>query len=299
MFNLLQSFPDEESCINYLETLRWNGNVTSPYVPGSKVYKCKGHNYKCKVSNKYFNVRTGTIFGDSKVPLQKWFFALYILSSHKKGISSHQLSRDIEVTQKTAWFMLHRIRKSMTQDPFLSLSGVVEADETFVGGKNKNRHADKKVPKSQGRSFKDKTPVFGLFERDGLLYCIVTPNTGPRSLQPIIHDKVKHGSKLNTDEWLGYAGLSHYYDHCIIDHSKGQYVDGDTYTNTVEGAWSWLKRMIMGIYHRVSRKHLQLYVNEFVFKYNTCKFTDANRFNELLGLSFQHQLTYKQLKYAG
>ncbi len=299
LFDLMKAFPNEESCILHLEKLRWRDEIVSPFDNKSTIYLCKDHKYKCRNTNKYFNVRTGTMFEDSKVSLQKWFMAIYIISSHKKGISSHQLGRDIGVTQKTAWFLLHRIRKSMEHNSFSEkLSGIVEADETFVGGKNKNRHKDKKVAQSQGRSFKDKTPVLGLLERDGNLFCKVIKDTKASSIQPLIHQHIEHGSVLMSDEWWAYKGLDRYYEHYIIDHSKKEYVNGDTYTNTIEGAWSWFKRMIIGIYHQTSRKYLQLYVNEFVFKYNTRKFADAYRFNELLDRCFSHRLTYKDLKYA-
>lgn len=147
IFELLKAFPDEQSCIDHLERFRWNGNVVSPFDESSKVYKCAGNKYKCKTSGRYFNVKTGTIFEDTKIPLQKWFMALYVFSSHKKGISSHQLAKDITVTQKSAWFLLHRLRYAFAHPAFREvMSSTVQADETFVGGKNKNRHNDKKVP---------------------------------------------------------------------------------------------------------------------------------------------------------
>ena len=299
LFDMLRAFPDEGSCVLHLERLRWNGVVVSPFVSGSSIYVCSNHRYKCRLSNRYFTVRSGTMFEGSKVSLQKWFYAIYVVSSHKKGISSHQLARDIEVTQKTAWFMLQRIRKAMGHSFYkILLSGVVEADETFVGGKNKNRHRDKKVEKCQGRSFKDKTPVFGLLQRGGQLYAKVIKNTSGRSIKPLIHDHVQHRSVLMSDEWLAYRGLGGFYDHRVIDHGKQQYVDGANYTNTLEGAWSWLKRMIIGIYHRVSRGYLQFYVHEFVFKYNTRKFRDGYRFNELLNRCFFRRLSHKELTNA-
>jgi len=145
ILELIQAFPTEQACIDHLEELRWNGNVVSPFDPESKVYNCKGNKYKCKTSGKYFNVKANTIFDNAKMPLQKWFLAIWLVTSHKKGISSLQLSRDLSITQKSAWFMLQRIRESFGGDENEQLDNEVEVDETYVGGKNKNRHEHKKV----------------------------------------------------------------------------------------------------------------------------------------------------------
>ena len=164
--DLLKTFPDEQSCINHLESLRWvNADVVSPFNPLSKVYKCANNRYRCKETGKYFNVKTSTLFDNSKIELQKWFLAIWLVTSHKKGISSIQLSKDIGVTQKTAWFMLQRIRNCFGFDNDNNLSNEVEVDETYVGGKNKSKHNTKKVEGTQGRSVKDKAPVFGMVER--------------------------------------------------------------------------------------------------------------------------------------
>ena len=169
ILELLKAFPDEQSCIEQLEELRWDGYVVSPFDSTSKVYRCKGNKFKCKNTGKYFNVRTGTLFDNTKIGLQKWFLAIWLVTSHKKGISSLQLARDLDVTQKTAWFMLQRIRKCFDIENDNDLDGDVEVDETYVGSKNKNRHKDKKVKGGQGRSAEDKTPVVGMVERGGKL----------------------------------------------------------------------------------------------------------------------------------
>ena len=160
-------FPDEESCIRYYEDKRWGGNPVSPFDPSSKVYKCRNGKYKCKNTGRYFDVKTGTKFANTKLPLRYWFYAMFLFLSHKRGVSSCQLARDLDITQKSAWKMLQKIRETMGVENEHKLKGEVEIDETFVGGKNKNRHKDKKVEKCQGRSFKDKVPVFGMLERNG------------------------------------------------------------------------------------------------------------------------------------
>ncbi len=271
ILDLINTFPDEESCIEHLEDLRWeDGNIISPFDAESKVYICKGNRYRCKNSGKYFNVKSGTLFDNTKVKLQKWFLAIWLITSHKKGISSVQLSKDIGVTQKTAWFMLHRIRNCFGFDNDNDLTGEVEVDETYIGGKNKNRHAAKKIKHSQGRSTKDKASVFGAVQRGGKLNAKHVPDVGMRTLTNEIVANVKDAT-IYSDEWLGYKSLKRIYDHQFVKHGNGEYVNGQIHTNTIEGFWSQLKRGIFGIYHFTSVKHLQNYVDEFVFRYNTRK----------------------------
>ena len=297
ILDLVKSFPDEQTCINHLETLRWNGNVVSPFDESSKVYNCKGNKYRCKNTGKYFNVKTNTIFDNTKLGLQKWFLAIYIVTSHKKGISSLQLGCDLDITQKSAWFMLQRIRKCFGIENENELDNEVEADETYIGGKNKNRHSYKKVENSQGRSSKDKTPVVGMVEREGKLNAKAVENVKHETLSREIINNVKESAKLYTDEWLGYKGLERIYDHSIVKHNQSQYVVGRIHTNTIEGFWSLLKRGIVGIYHFTSKKHLQKYVDEFVFRYNTRNITTESRFNLLLS-NLENRLTYKTLIYG-
>lgn len=186
LFDIQQAFPDEQACINHLEELRWSGLVTSPFDPTSKVYKCSNNRYRCKNTGKYFNVKTGTLFDNTKVKLQKWFIAIWLVTSHKKGISSAQLARDIGVTQKTAWFMLQRIRKCFNIENDNHLNGDVDVDEAYIGGKNSNRHANKKVKNSQGRSVKDKTAVVGMVERDGKANIIQVDDVKTKTLTDLV-----------------------------------------------------------------------------------------------------------------
>ncbi|MGB1042958.1 MAG: IS1595 family transposase [Tenacibaculum sp.] len=294
ILELINAFPNEQSCIDHLEKLRWNGNVVSPFDNTSKVYNCKGNKYKCKNTGKYFNVRTQTIFDNTKMPLQKWFLAIWLVTSHKKGISSLQLGRDLDITQKSAWFMLQRIRNCFGIDNDTKLGNEVEVDETYVGGKNKNRHANKKIKEAQGRSSKDKTPVFGMVERGGKVKACTVENTSGYTLSTEIIKSVKQSAKLYSDEWLGYSGLNRIYDHSTVKHYQKQYVNGRVHTNTIEGFWSLLKRGIVRIYHFTSKKHLQMYVDEFVFRYNTRKGTESERFNLLLN-NIENRITYKEL----
>lgn len=289
ILDLIKAFPDEQSCIDHLEKLRWNSNVISPFDAESKVYNCKGNRYKCKNTGKYFNVKTNTIFDNTKMPLQKWFLAIWIVTSHKKGISSLQLGRDLDITQKSAWFMLQRIRNCFGLNNDEQLDNEVEVDEAYVGGKNKNRHANKKIT---GKD--DKTPVVGMVERGGKVAAKAIEDTTMATLSREVIKAVKKTAILYTDEYSSYNALRRVYDHSVVKHNAHQYVNGRIHTNTIEGFWSLLKRGIFGIYHFTSKKHLQFYVDEFVFRYNTRKGSESDRFNLLLS-NTQHRITYNQL----
>ncbi|MDQ1095190.1 MULTISPECIES: IS1595 family transposase [Chryseobacterium] len=298
VFELTQIFATEQDCIDYLEIMKWSKVPISPFDATSKVYKCKNNQYRCKNTGKYFNVKTGTLFENSKISLRKWFMAIWLVTSHKKGISSIQLGKDIGVRQATAWFMLQRIRACFGIENGNELEGVVECDETFIGGKNKNRHKDKKVKNSQGRSFKDKVPVMGILQRDGKMNAFVVPDTKRSSIQPLICRYVNPETTiLISDEWLGYTGLNKYYDHKIIDHSKKEYVslqDNSIHTNNIEGSWNILKKSVSGMYNHVSKKHLQKYVDEFVYRFNLRKVSDQEKFRYLLSNS-NIRTKYKEL----
>jgi len=290
--DILKRFPTEQSCVDYLEARLWNGNVISPYDSDSKVTKGKNNNYWCSSSRRYFNVKTGTIFENTKVPLTSWFLAIYLVTSFKKGISSCQLAREIEVTQKTAWFMLKRIHNCFGIDNHKEqFKEEVEADETYVGGKAYNKHAKKKKKGTQGRSTKDKTAVFGIIERNGEVVAEVIKNADSKTLLAIIEKYVTEGITIYTDEFSSYVTLSAKYDHEIVRHKSKQYVNGNAHTNSIENYWSHLKRMITGIHHWVSPRHLQYYVDSESFRYNTCEITTYERFNLTL------QQANKRLKY--
>lgn len=295
--DLITTFSTQEKCIKYLEQIRWDNEPVSPFDETSKVYKCKDNKYRCKNTGKYFNVMTDTMFEGTKISLQKWFLAIWLITCHKKGISSMQLSRDLNVTQKTAWFLLQRIRACFEIENNNELEGIVECDETFYGGRNINRHKDKKVERCQGRSFKDKVPVLGMLQRNGKLTAIVISNTQRESIEPLLKTFIKKESKVITDEWHAYSRLKTDYKHSIVNHAKKEYVnldDNTIHSNTIEGAWKIFKNSTKGMYNHVSKKHLQLYVDEFVYRYNTRDLTESDKFNWLL-LNSQVRTTYNKL----
>lgn len=296
IFDLLKAFPTEQSCVDHLEKLRWNGDVVSPFDEASKVYKCAGNKYKCKTTGKYFNVRTNTIFDNTKIPLQKWFLALYVFSSHKKGISSHQLAKDISVTQKSAWFLLHRLRYAFDHPNFKQTVGnIVEIDECGVGGESYNKHSNKKLKNAEGATISSKTSVIGLRERGGNVIAKVIEDRTKETLLPIVYNTVEPNSILMTDELQAYQSLKKDFEHYSVNHSAKQYVNAMAHTNGIENFWSHLKRGIDGIYHSVSKGHLQSYVDEFTLRFNTRKFDTQSRFNLVLTGVANKRLTYQDL----
>jgi|ERR1022692_1159511 transposase-like protein len=298
--DMLVALPDDRACREYLEEKIWNGTPICPHCGTLDInhYQLKikgGFNglYKCKHCRERFTVTINTMFEGSHIPLRKWFIAIYIFSLHKKGVSSHQLASDLGITQKSAWFMLSRIRKAFEPKKKAKIDGAASADECFIGGKNRNRHADKKVPESQGRSVKDKTPVFGLKHIGGDMHTRVVPDTKATTLKPIISEMMENGSIVVTDEWLGYSNLSENFNHIVINHNEGEYVRGGFTTNNVENFWSLLKRGIYGIYHQVSAKHLNKYCDEFAFRFNARNASTNDKFD--YSLTNSTKLTYKSL----
>lgn len=274
---LLDFFKDEQTCKDYLEQKRWGGHVTCPFCDCQKVYKTN-RGFKCadKFCGKKFSVTVGTVYENSKISLRTWFAAVYLGTAHKKGISSCQLARDLGITQKTAWFVLHRIREMLREKAPVMLRNVVEIDETFIGGKYKWKHADKKKEGAQGSI--DKAMVFGALQRHGKVKAVVVDDRTNATLLSTMVSTVEKDSIMVSDEWYHSTLLSPYYKHVVIQHKIEEYVRGAFHTNTIEGFWAILKRGIYGIYHSVSAKHLQRYCDEFASRYNSRKITDDERF---------------------
>lgn len=294
-------FNNEAVCRDAIVETRWGKgeeqDVVCPYCGKHHVKMSKSGRFHCTACNKNFSCKVGTIFEDSNLSLVKWFIAMYLISSHKKGISSHQLSRDIKVTQKTAWYMLQKVRALYAQNDSEALCGEVECDEVYIGGKEKWKHKSMRTPNTQGRSTKTKTPVFGMMERSTIINAkgeeefmsyvrtMVVEKTDKATLLPIIGQFIGEGSTVFTDELNAYNQVGNMgYNHRICNHGALQFVcedDGSVYTNNIEGFWSHFRRMITGCYHDVSDEHLQSYIDEACFRWNTRKASQSERFSNM------------------
>jgi transposase-like protein len=296
-----EAFPDEKSCINHFRVVRWPNGVACPHCGSTKVYDLKMGKHKCgeKECGEKFTVRHDSIFADSKLPLRTWFKAVFFMTSHKKGISSCQLARDLGVTQKTAWFVLHRIREATMTEEFRRplLTGKIQADETFIGGKEEFKHASKRAKFSTGRgSMYSKITVFGMIGDSGELRLQKIPRIGRKEIQGIVIKNIRYGATVHTDEATHYKWMHSFYEHSLVKHRFGQYVTDDgVHTNAIEGAFSHFKRTVTGTYHQLSDEHIDRYLGMFAWRWTRRKMGEGERVNALLKSTKGHQLTYRQL----
>lgn len=281
LLSITQTYTTQQECIKHLEKLRWPKGRTFPYCT-SKSYskKTKEFRYTCLSCKSSYSVTVGTIFASSKVPLPKWFAAIALITVAKKGISSLQLSRHLEVNKNTGWFMQYRIRKAMKEE--LTLRGTVEIDETFVGGSVTNMHKSH-IEKHNiyPGGMEHKTPVLGMIERKGKVVLKVIPKANKKNIRPILNERVTGESVVITDGFGPYRTLGREFKkHVAINHEKKEKAKGKYNLSSIEGFWTMLKRAIMGVYHSVTSKHLQAYVDELAFKHNY-RF-NKNTFNLLI-----------------
>lgn len=295
LIQMMEAIPDEQAAIDHFTAIRWKNGAFCPHCGSLKVYHFSDRrNHKCGDCRKRFSIRVGTIFEDSKLPLRKWLLAIWLITSHKKGIASTQLAKDIGITQKSAWFVTQRLREAIRTQSFnRTLKGEVEADETFVGGKEKNKHAWQRTGGKQGG--KGKIAVLGVLERGGELRTTITPDMGAKSVQRVIREHVEPGAALMTDEHGSFVGLSADYHHHRVNHSKGEYVRHYIlHSNGIESVWALFKRQIVGTHHWLSPKHLNRYLGEMTWRFNLREMEEGDRVNALLSQT-AGRLTYKEL----
>jgi transposase-like protein len=320
LLDAIRYFSDPDNCLNTAVMLRWPDGVTCPtcnskdvrFISTRRLWECKSKHPK-----RQFSAKVGSIFEDSPIGLDKWFAAIWLLANDKNGISSYEVGRALGVTQKTAWFMLHRIRYAMQTGSFLKMSGRIEADETFIGGLARNMHKNKRERVITGTGGAGKTVVMGLLERhtdpkskekilDSLDYdpkkskkasrvkATVVPDRTKKTLQAEIRNNVEAGSAVFTDELAGYRGLAPEFVHGFVNHAE-QYVSGHVHTNGMENFWSLLKRAIKGTYVSVEPFHLFRYLDEEAFRFNERKLTDGERFQIVARGLTGKRLTYSEL----
>lgn len=290
-------FSDANNCREYLVAHRWPDGVTCPRCGSTNVlFQPKYNRWQCgsKHDLRQFTAKTGTIFEDSPLGLDKWLVAMWQVVNCKNGISSYEIHRAIGVTQKTAWFMDHRIRLALGMPSARKLAGEIEADETFIGGKARNMRLSKRQRRITGTGPKDKTAVLGILERGGQVRTMVTPNIRKKQLQAEVRRHVEAGAALYTDALKSYDGLAQEYAHGVIDHAE-KYVDGKVHTNGLENFWSLLKRSINGTYISVEPFHLYRYLDEHAYRFNHRKLSDAERFSIAVSGIVGKRVTYEEL----
>jgi transposase-like protein len=300
LIEAIKHFSSPDVCLDYVVKLRWPNGVACPtcrskdvrFISTRRIWECKAQH-----SKRQFSVKVGTIFEDSAIGLDKWLAAIWMIANAKNGVSSYEIARGLGVTQKTAWFMMHRIRLAVGTDKG-KFSGTVEADETYIGGKSVNMHKSKREKIIHGRGGVGKVIVMGLLERHGnqgsKVQTKILADTSRQTIPPAVRQSVKAGSNLITDALSPYSDLDKEYVHEVIDHAEA-YVKGHVHTNGIENFWSLLKRAIKGTYVNIEPFHLIRYLDEEAFRFNTRKSDDADRFNYVVNGITGKRLTYAQL----
>ena len=282
IIKIFKEFDTEAKCYQHLEKIKWNNQPICPYCQSSKASKRKNEfRYKCLKCNCSFSVLVGTVMEGTKLPILKWFMAIGLILNAKKGISSLQLSRDLGINKNTAWYLQKRIRSAMSEDDNL-LKGVIEADESYIGGSLDNKHKKLKKERQFYRSgMEHKTPILGMMERKGKVIVKVLDKAWGKEIKPLMKQFIDVKSEIVTDGFGGYKDLDQYFSkHVVLNHTQYIRRVEDYHTNTIEGFWSMFKRSIVGQYHQITKKYLQEYINEMVFKFNYRN--DNRRFNILI-----------------
>ncbi len=296
VFEFFELFPTEADAVRFIEEQVWPDGPVCPHCGSvNSTPRPKRHGHRCKDCREDFTVRTGTIFEKSRLSLVKWLYAIYLVQTSRKSVSSLQLSKEIKTTQKTAWFLLHRIRETCKQGEW-KLANIVEVDETYIGGKERNKHNNKKL--KSGRGPVGKQAVIGARERGGNVKARAISNTDAKTLKGFVHENVEPGSTVFSDDHRGYLGLhGMLYNHAAVKHSAKEYVNGMCHTNGIESVWALLKRGYTGTFHHFSMKHLQRYVDEFTFRLNegNVERDTIDRMKSVCAASKGKRLTYQRL----
>lgn len=307
LFDIFQKYSDEDKAREFVENLRWPDGPVCPHCESTKVYRLtpkatsikpgrKGL-LKCGSCRKQFTVMVNTIFSDSHIPLSKWVIAIHLLCASKKGISAHQIYRMLSLkSYKSAWFMMHRIRYAMTQEPLCNkLNGTVECDETYIGGKAKNMHKSERERKIKGRGAVNKAPVMTLVERDGRVRSQHVERVTEENLTRVLREHVDSSASVMTDEFTSYNNIAQYFaSHESVNHKSGEYARDKAHINTAESVHALLKRGVHGVYHHWSVKHLSRYLTEFDFRFNLRKAKDGTRTGEVIKAVVGKRLMYKE-----